>query len=75
MTPVPDAQQLAWMAQWRSAAVALERVRIQEIRALDLARVAADLDDACLATVHTAGPRPTSGLIAQQRIFHMTRDT
>ncbi len=63
------------MAQWRTAAIALERIRIQEIRVLDLARVAADLDDACLASVQTAGPQPTSGLIAQQRILHTTRGT
>lgn len=58
------------MAQWRSAAVALERVRLQELRAADLARIAADLDDACLASARAHGSESTSGLIEQQRFLH-----
>jgi len=73
MTTPTDAQRRAWVAQWRSAAVALERVRLQELQAADLARIAADLDDACLASVRAAGPAPSSGLIAQQRFLHRTR--
>ena len=68
MTPT-DAQRRAWMAQWRSAAVALERVRLQELAAADLARIAADLDDACLASARSGDLEPTSGLIAQQRVL------
>ncbi len=62
------------MAQWRSAAVALERVRLQEIRTADLARIAADLEDACLAAARAQGSEPTSGLIAQQRFLHRRHD-
>lgn len=58
------------MAQWNAAAVALARVRQSELADVDLARVAADLEDACLASVRAQGPAPTSGLIAQQRLFH-----
>jgi len=58
------------MAQWRSAAVALERIRLQELRTADLARIAADLDDACLASAWAHGSEPTSGLIEQQRFLH-----
>lgn len=61
------------MTQWRSAAVALERIRLLELQAADLARIAADLDDACLASVRALGPGPTSGLIAQQRFLHRRR--
>ena len=68
MTPT-DAQRRAWMAQWRSAAVALERVRLQELCSADLARIAADLDDACLASARVGELEPTSGLIAQQRVL------
>ena len=75
MTTPTDAQRRAWVAQWRSAAVALERVRLQELRAADLARVAADLDDACLAFARARGLAPTSGLIAQQRFLHRRRGT
>lgn len=73
MTIPTDAQRRAWMTQWRSAAVALERIRLQELQAADLARIAADLDDACLAFVRGPGPAPTSGLIAQQRFLHRRR--
>jgi hypothetical protein len=61
------------MAQWRAAAVALERVRLEELRTADLARIVADLDDACLASVRAHGSEPTSGLIEQQRILHRRR--
>ena len=58
------------MAQWRSAAVALERVRLQELCTADLARIAADLDDACLVSARAHGSELTSGLIEQQRFLH-----
>ena len=58
------------MAQWRAAAVALERVRLEELRTADLARIAADLDDACLAAVRAHGSELNSGLIEQQRLLH-----
>lgn len=63
-------QQQAWMAQWRSAAVALARVRSQELASVDLARIAHDLDDVSVPAARTRGLSTTSGLIAQQRIFH-----
>ena len=62
------------MAQWRSAAVALERVRLQELGTADLARIAADLDDACLASARANGSALTSGLIEQQRLLHRRVD-
>jgi hypothetical protein len=60
------------MRQWRSAAGALEQVRRAELRQVDLARVAADLEDACLASLQGDPPGPTSGLVIQQRLFHRT---
>jgi hypothetical protein len=59
------------MEQWRSAAVALARVQQAERVSVDLARVAADLEDACRIAALAAqrGPQ-TSGLIEQQRWFH-----
>ena len=45
-TPTED-QRRTWMAQWRSAAVALEHVRLDELRSADLGRIAAGLEDAC----------------------------
>ena len=58
------------MAQWRSAAVALERVRLAELDSADLARIAADLDDASIAAARVRGLSVSSGLIEQQRLFH-----
>ena len=64
-----DEQQRAWMAQWRSAAVALARVRQAELADADLARIASDLEDACLASARARGPAATSELVEQQRIL------
>lgn len=61
------------MAQWRAAAVALERVRLQELGEADLVRIAADLEDACLAAVRAEGATLTSGLVEQQRVLHRRR--
>lgn len=58
------------MAQWRAAAVALERVRLAELGTADLARIAADLDDASIIAAKARGLEVTSGLIAQQRLLH-----
>jgi hypothetical protein len=69
MTVPTRVQQLAWMSQWRSAAVALARVRAEELVKVDLARIASDLEDASLSAARVRGQRTTSGLITQQRIF------
>ena len=58
------------MRQWWSAAVELERVRLEELRDLDLGRVAIALEDATLEAVRRHPPGPTSGLIEQQRLLH-----
>jgi hypothetical protein len=58
------------MAQWRNAAVALERVRLEELRTVDLGRIAADLDDICNVAARARGLTTTSGLLEQQRVFH-----
>ena len=70
MTQPTEAQRRAWMAQWRGAAVALERVRLAELSTADLGRIAADLDDVSVTAARTRGLALTSGLIAQQRILH-----
>lgn len=69
MTLPTRQQQLAWMSQWRSAAVALARVRAQELAAADLARIASDLEDASIPAARARGLLTTSGLVLQQRIF------
>jgi hypothetical protein len=68
-----SAEARRWMAQWRSAAVALERVRVAEMQAADLDAVATQLDDATRAAALAPGSRPDSGLIEQQRLFQRAR--
>ena len=68
-TPTED-QRRTWMAQWRSAAVALERVRVDELRGADLGRIAAGLEDACAASAGERARRATSGMVEQQRLLH-----
>ena len=70
MIPPTRSQQLAWMAQWRSAAVALARARAEELRNIDLARVANDLEDASIVAARARAAATASGLVTQQRIFH-----
>ena len=66
----PSAQeQLTWISQWRSAAVALERVRINELAHADLARIAEDLDDLSVVAARERGRETSSGLIRQQALF------
>lgn len=61
------------MAQWHSAAIALARVRQAELVDADLARIATDLEDACVASARARGLASTSGLIEQQRLLHHRR--
>jgi len=68
-TPSEIALGRRWVQTWKEAAVALERVRRQELRALDTDRAIALL---CGPADYHAPPRsarPTSGLIEQQRWF------
>jgi hypothetical protein len=67
MRPSISPQHARWMAQWRSAAVALEQVRIVELATIDLNRIARDLEDVCRAARFR--PSTTSGLVDQQREF------
>ncbi|MGH7583061.1 MAG: hypothetical protein ACREL5_07550 [Gemmatimonadales bacterium] len=69
ISPPSEAQQRTWVAQWRSAAIALARVRLAELARVDLARVAADLEDASLAAAPARAASRTSGLVVQQQIF------
>ena len=68
-TPTED-QRRMWIAQWRSAAISLARVRLEEFRGADLSRIAADLEDACAASAGERARRATSGLVEQQRLLH-----
>ena len=69
-------EQVAWLAQWRRAAVELDLVRTRELAALTPAQAFA-ASDALLALVEPGvvaeHRRTTSGLVEQQRIFGRAR--
>lgn len=58
-----------WVQVWREAGPRLERVRREELRRLDPQRAIALLCGEADYTRPPRAPRPTSGLIEQQRWF------
>ncbi len=69
-TPPTNAQKRRWIEQWRSAGVALARVRAEELQRVDLLEVSVQLEDASRMAIARHPPLPSSGLIEQQRILH-----
>ena len=67
----PDQIALArrWVKTWQQAGPQLERVRREELRRLDPQRAIALLCGEADYTVPPRAPRPTSGLVEQQRWF------
>ena len=67
----PDQIALArrWVKTWQEAGPRLERVRREELRRLDPQRAIALLCGEADYTVPPRAPRPTSGLVEQQRWF------
>lgn len=72
-SPEQRAQGREWVAAWKRAGPALERVRRQELRSLDVFAAIATLCGPADYTVPPRAPKPTSGLIEQQRVFHRAR--
>ncbi|MEQ1760807.1 MAG: hypothetical protein ABL986_21065 [Vicinamibacterales bacterium] len=68
-SPEQVAQGRAWVAAWRRAGPALEEVRRQELRNLDTFAAIARLCGPADYHIAPRAPRPTSGLIEQQRLF------
>ena len=58
-----------WVETWRRAGPELERIRREELRALDTHRTIALLCGPADYTVPPRAPKPTSGLVEQQRWF------
>jgi hypothetical protein len=73
MTPEERELTKKWIEIWRRAAPELERIRREEIRAADTARAIEALSGAFIAARCDHPPRPTSGLVEQQRRFHRRR--
>ncbi|MCE9631040.1 MAG: hypothetical protein K8S94_10065 [Planctomycetia bacterium] len=62
-----------WMRAWRSAGEALERVRSDELRALDGRKALALLTGPADYRKEPRTPRKSSGLVEQQRWFKKAR--
>jgi hypothetical protein len=62
-----------WMRAWRSAEVELERVRREALRAIDGRKALALLTVPADYRAEPRKPRPSSGLIEQQRWFRRAR--
>ena len=74
MTPPPpdDAQReriRERIAQWKRAAPVMERVRREDIRRTDTKQAMAWFAGAAEEMARRRPPKPTSGLIEQQRVF------
>lgn len=72
-SPEEVARGRAWVAAWRDAGPRLEAIRRQELRELDVFTAISWL---CGPADYHEGPRapkPTSGLIEQQRLFARLR--
>jgi hypothetical protein len=72
-TPEQVAAGRRWVQTWREAGPALERIRRDELRRLDGRRAIALLCGPADYTRPPRAPKPTSGLVEQQRWFHTTR--
>jgi len=68
-TPEQIAIARRWVQVWKQAGPRLEQVRREELRQLDPQRAIALLCGEADYTVPPRAPRPTSGLIEQQRWF------
>jgi hypothetical protein len=68
-TPEQIAMAKRWVQTWMEATPELERIRRQELRRLDPVRAIALLCGPANYRVPPRAPKPTSGLIEQQRWF------
>jgi len=73
---MPDTgkQQLKkWVETWKRAGPELERFRRQELRAFNYEENMHLVDGLLAMAARFARPRPTSGLVEQQRLFAKAR--
>jgi hypothetical protein len=68
-TPSEIALGRRWVQAWKDAGPDLERIRRQELRGLDAYRAIALLCGPADYHVAPRAPKPTSGLVEQQRLF------
>ncbi|MBI1784892.1 hypothetical protein HYR69_07095 [Candidatus Sumerlaeota bacterium] len=72
-TPEQIEQGKKWVRTWREAGEALEQIRREELRHLDARHALELLCGPADYTVPPRAPKPTSGLIEQQRLFMKAR--
>ena len=70
-SPAQVAAARRWVRTWKEAGPRLEQVRREELRRLDPQRAIALLCGEADYTVPPRAPRPTSGLVEQQRWFRL----
>ena len=58
-----------WAQTWKRAGPELERIRRDELRRLDVFQAITHLSGPADYTVPPRAPKPTSGLVEQQRVF------
>lgn len=68
-TPDEIAAGRRWVQTWRDAGPELERIRREELRRLDVRHTIALLCGPADYTTPPRAPKPTSGLVTQQRWF------
>lgn len=72
-TPEQIALGRRWVQAWKNAAPELERIRREELRRIDAYATIALLCGPADYTQPPRAPKPTSGLIHQQRLFRKLR--
>lgn len=72
-TPEAIARGRRWAATWKHAGVELARIRREELRRLDAFHAIGLLCGPADYTQPPRAPRPTSGLVEQQRLFMKLR--
>ena len=71
----PDREMLRqWVERWKVAGEALERIKRRERRGYDVERDFPAIDAMLQWAYEHRRPRPTSGLIEQQRLFMQWRE-
>jgi hypothetical protein len=68
-TPEQIALGRRWVENWREVGLEMERLRCEGLRALDAQRAIALLCGPADYRLPPRAPKPTSGLIDQQRLF------
>lgn len=72
-TPEQVAQGKRWVQTWKGAGEAMEALRRKELRELDSYKTILLLCGPADYTREPFAPKPTSGLVEQQRIFSRLR--